>query len=63
MAASTGIALGATGISFVNEWYDTGTPNFRVLVAGLAVALVLDGVEKFSPEGAVGLASNPQCRR
>lgn len=56
MSASTGIVLTATGISFVNEWVQTGTPNFRVGVAGLAVALVLDGVDKVSPAGATGLA-------
>lgn len=57
MGASTGIALGATAISFSNEWVVTGEPNFRVGVAGLGVALVLDGIERFSPEGAVGLAT------
>lgn len=56
MSASTGIVLAATGISFTNEWINTGTPNFRVGVAGLAVALVLDGVDKVSPQGATGLA-------
>lgn len=56
MGASTGIVLTATAISFTNEFIQTGTPNFRVGVAGLAVALVLDGVEKVSPKGATGLA-------
>lgn len=56
MGASTGIVLTATGISFTNEWIQTGTPNFRVGVAGLAAALILDGLEKVSPEGATGLA-------
>lgn len=57
MGASTGIALAATGISFGNEWVNTGTPNFRIGVAGLGVALLLDGIERVSPEGAVGLAT------
>lgn len=57
MSASTGIVLGATGISFVNEWYTTGSPNFRVLVAGIGAALLLDGISHFSPDGATGLAS------
>lgn len=57
MGASTGIALAATGISFANEWVNTGEPNFRVGVAGLGVVLLLDGIEKFSIEGAVGLAT------
>lgn len=57
MAQSTGIVLAATGISFANEWLDSGTPNFRVIAAGLLLALLFDGIEKISPEGAVGLAT------
>ena len=57
MGQSTPIVLGATGVSFANEWYNTNSPNFRVIIAGIAVALILDGVERFSPEGAVGLAT------
>lgn len=57
MGASTGIMLAATGISFTNEWIVSGEPNFRVGVAGLAFVLVLDGIEKVSPQAAVGLAT------
>lgn len=57
MGQSTAVVLTATGISFGNEWYETGSPNFRVAVAGLGVALLLDGLEKISPQGAVGLAT------
>lgn len=57
MAQSIGIVLTATGISFANEWVDTGTPNFRIVVAGLAASLLFDGLEKISPQGAVGLAT------
>lgn len=57
MGQSTPIVLAATGISFANEWVNTGTPNFRVGIAGLGVALLLDGIEHFSPVGAKGLAT------
>lgn len=57
MAQSTGIVLAAAGISFANEWLDTGKPNFRIIVAGLAVSLLFDGIEKLSPEAAMGLAT------
>lgn len=57
MSASTGIVLAGTLISFGNEWLDTGTPNFRVGVAGLGVAFILDGIDKFSPQAATGLAT------
>lgn len=57
MGASTGLVLAATGISFANEWVVAGTPNFRVGVAGLATALIFDGIERVSVDAAVGLAS------
>jgi hypothetical protein len=55
MAQSTGIVLTATGISFSNEWYQTGDPNIRILVAGLGVALLFAGVEKLNTRAGVGL--------
>lgn len=57
MAASTGIILVVGTISFGNEWIQTGKPNWRIPVATLLTALVLDGIEKVSPAAAVGLAS------
>lgn len=57
MAKSTGIVLAATGISFSNEWLTTGTPNFRVGIAGLGVALLFDGIEKINQTAAIGLAT------
>jgi len=57
MAKSTGIMLMVGTISFGNEWLQTGTPNFRIPVATLLSALVLDGIEKVSVKAAVGLAS------
>lgn len=56
MGASTGPILAATAISFTNEWIVSGEPNFRVGMAGLGVALLLDGIEKVSVQAAVGLA-------
>lgn len=57
MGQSTPIILAATGISFTNEWLVSGVPNFRVGIAGLGVGLLLDGIEKFSVQAAVGLAT------
>lgn len=57
MGASTNIVLAATAVSFGNEWYQTSTPNWRIPVAGLGVSIVLDGIEKFSRQGAIGLAT------
>jgi hypothetical protein len=57
MAQSTGIILLVGTISFGNEWIQTGTPNFRIPVATLLSALVLDAIEKASVTAAVGLAS------
>jgi hypothetical protein len=57
MAKSTGIMLMVGTVSFGNEWLQTGTPNFRIPVATLLSALVLDGIEHVSVKAAVGLAS------
>jgi hypothetical protein len=57
MAKSTGIVLTATAISFTNEWLDTKTPNFRIGIAGLSVALIFSGIEKLNEKAAVGLAT------
>lgn len=57
MAQSTGIVLTATGITFANEWYQTNKINARVLIAGLGVALLFDGIEKLNERAAVGLAT------
>jgi hypothetical protein len=56
MAKSTGIILTATAISFTNEWVQTNTPNFRIGMAGLALALIMDGVERVNEQVAVGLS-------
>lgn len=57
MAKSTGIMLVTGTISFGNEWFQTGKPNWRIPIATMLTALILDGIEKFSPTAAVGLAS------
>lgn len=56
MAKSTGIVLTATAISFGNEWLNTGTPNIRIGVAGLATALIFDGIEMLNEKAGVGLS-------
>lgn len=56
MSASTATVLAATAISFGNEWVNTNQVNLRIPIAGLGVALLLDGIDKFSPEAATGLA-------
>ena len=56
MGASTGIVLGATALSFGNEWLQTNQPNWRIPVAGLGTALFMDAIEHFEPKIAVGLS-------
>jgi len=64
MAKSTGIVLAAGGISFANDWIEktvqpqggTATPNFRIPVATLAVALIFSGIERLNERAAVGLS-------
>lgn len=56
MGQSTGIVLTATAISFGNEWLQTNTPNWRIPIAGLGTALILDAVERADPKIATGLA-------
>jgi hypothetical protein len=55
-ASAPGIVLTATAISFANEWWDTGTPNFRIPIAGGLLALLLDGVESANEGAGRGLA-------
>lgn len=56
MAKSTGIVLTATGIAFANEWMQTDTPNLRIPIAGLFVALIFDGIERVNERAGVGMA-------
>lgn len=55
MSRSIPIVLTATAISFGNELAQDGTPNFRIVVAGLGVSVLFDGIEKVSQSAAVGL--------
>jgi len=58
MATSApGIVLTATTISFANEWYGDGTPNFRILMAGGLFSLFIAGVADLNEGAAKGLAS------
>lgn len=56
MADSVGICLAATGIGVGNEWIQTGTPNFRMGVAGLAVTVIFSGIERLNHTAGVGLS-------
>lgn len=56
MADSTGICLTATAIGVGNEWMQTGTPNFRMAIAGLAVTVIFDGIERLNHTAGVGLS-------
>ncbi len=56
MAQSTGVMLVVGTISFGNEWIQTAKPNWKIPVATLIAAWMLDGVEKVSPQAAIGLA-------
>lgn len=51
------MVLTATAISFGNEWVNQNKVNFRIPVAGFGVALLFDGIEKISPQAAMGLAT------
>jgi hypothetical protein len=57
MSASTSTVLTATAISFGNEWLSAGDVNFRIPIAGIGVALMLDGLDKISAPAANGLAT------
>lgn len=56
MAKSTAIILTAGGISFANDFVQTKEPNFRIVIATLALALVFDGIEQINEPAAVGLS-------
>lgn len=56
MADSTGICLTATAIGVGNDWLQTGTPNFRMAIAGLAVTVIFDGIERLDHTAGVGLS-------
>ena len=53
---ATGIILTAGTITFVNEWYVTGKPNWKVPVATVLAAAVFDGISHIDSKAAVGLS-------
>jgi hypothetical protein len=53
---ATGIILVAGTMTFGNEWYVTGKPNWRVPVATLLAAAVFDGLAHIDDKAAVGLS-------
>lgn len=57
MSAAPGIVLLAGTLTFGNEWYQTGQPNWRVVPATLLGAWGFTALDKLSPTASVGLAS------
>jgi hypothetical protein len=53
---ATGIIVTAGSITFVNEWYQTGTVNWRVPVATVLAAGIFDGLAHIDSKAAVGLS-------
>jgi len=51
-----GIVLTATTVSFANEWWGDGTPNFRILMAGGLFSLFAAGIAELDEGAAKGLA-------
>jgi hypothetical protein len=54
MAKSIGIVLAAGTISGGNEWWQTKQVPWRIGIATLAAALLMDGLEKLNEPLAVG---------
>jgi len=57
--AATGIVLIAGGMTFANEWYQTGKADFKVLVATAFGAALMDGLAQVTkqPNGKPGKAA------
>jgi hypothetical protein len=53
---ATGIVLTAGTITFANEWYVTGKPNWKVPIATLLAAAVFDGLANVDEKAATGIA-------
>jgi hypothetical protein len=53
---ATGIILTAGTMTFANEWYVTGKPNWKVPIATLLAAAVFDGLAHLDDKAAVGLS-------
>jgi hypothetical protein len=56
MATATVIVLTAGTITFTNEWYQTRTINWRVPVATLLLAGLMDEFAKLDDKAATGLS-------
>lgn len=56
MASAANIVLAATGISFANEWWNDGTPNFRILMAGGLFSLIAAGLSDLNEPAGKGIA-------
>jgi hypothetical protein len=53
---ATGIILVAGGMTFANEWYVTGKPHWRVLVATALAGAIFDGLAHLDSNAAVALS-------
>lgn len=55
MATGTNLVLLTGGLTFTNEWLQTKEINWRIPVATLIAAAVVDGLSHLSPGGATAL--------
>lgn len=56
MSAAPAIVLAAGGLTFFNEWYQTGTVNWRVPIATFGGAWFVAAIAEVSDQAAVGLS-------
>lgn len=57
MARSTDIVLAGGSISFVNNWVQTNSPDFKIVLGTLGTAIFCAGVEHLNVTAGVGLAT------
>jgi hypothetical protein len=57
MSDSMGIILTASAIAGANEWLQTDQVPWRIGIAGLAAALLFDGIERISHTAGVTLSA------
>lgn len=55
MDTGVGLVFAAGGMSFGNEWLQTGKLNFRVPIATFVVAIVDGVISDISPKGGIAL--------
>jgi len=55
-ATATGIILVAGAATFGNEWYQTGTVNWKIPIATLFGAALMDGLSVIDRSAAIGFS-------